>query len=251
MNLQESIERIHQMMGLIPESKNYLLRKFDMSRLNEEFNEALNYTMKQMGIISTLDKFKAIVINVMMDHLHGDLSNWGDNEFPYQEIYDFLTDAYSEKMTKAYRHNAGMWNTDSIPDLNESIKDDIIKVLDREGINTASQLVSGYDNLIKLLDGYEIPKETKIITIRDYLKPILGVNLLGIDEQTIPYKETNSEYHEIGYIGSNFVSVERWGGYKNQTFNGEYEVRYEDLPEKTIDDILDIVLNVLPNHNNL
>jgi len=77
MNLQESIERIHQMMGLIPESKNYLLRRFDMSRLNEEFNEALNYTMIQMGIISTLDKFKAIVINVMMDHLHGDLSNWG------------------------------------------------------------------------------------------------------------------------------------------------------------------------------
>ena len=247
MNLQESIERIHQMMGLIPESKNYLLRRFDMSRLNEEFNEALNYTMTQMGIISTLDKFKAIVINVMMDHLHGDLSNWGDNEFPYQEIYDFLTDAYSEKMTKAYRHMI-----DSIfPDLNESIKDDIIKVLDREGINTASQLVSGYDNLIKLLDGYEIPKETKIITIRDYLKPILGVNLLGIDEQPIPYKETNSEYHQIGYIGSNFVSIERWGGYKNQTFNGEYALRYEYLPEKTIDDILDIVLNVLPNHDNL
>lgn len=217
-----------------------------MSRLNEEFNEALNYTMTQMGIISTLDKFKAIVINVMMDQLHGNLSNWGDNEFPYQEIYDFLTDAYSEKMTKAYDYMI-----DSIPDLNESIKDDIIKILDSEGINTASQLVSGYDNLIKLLDGYEIPKETKIITIRDYLKPILGVNLLGIDEQPIPYKETNSEYHEIGYIGNNFVGVERWGGNKNQTFNGEYEVRYEDLPEKTIDDILDIVLNVLPNHKNL
>lgn len=246
MNLQESIERIHQMMGLIPESKNYLLRRFDMSRLNEEFNEALNYTMTQMGIISTLDKFKDIVINVMMDQLHGDLSNWGEEDFPYQEIHDFLTDAYSEKMVKAYRQMI-----DSIPDLNESIKDDIIKVLDREGINTASQLVSGYDNLIKLLDGYEIPKETKIKTIRDYLKPILGVNLLGIDEQLIPYKETNSEYHEIGYIGSNFVTIERWGGNKNQTFNGEYEVRYEDLPEKTIDDILDIVLNVLPNHDNL
>lgn len=246
MNLQESIERIHQMMGLIPESKNYLLRRFNMFRLNDEFNEALNYTMTQMGIISTLDKFKDIVINVMMDQLHGDLSNWGEEDFPYQEIHDFLTDAYSEKMVKAYRQMI-----DSIPDLNESIKDDIIKVLDREGINTASQLVSGYDNLIKLLDGYEIPKETKIKTIRDYLKPILGVNLLGIDEQLIPYKETNSEYHEIGYIGSNFVTIERWGGNKNQTFNGEYEVRYEDLPEKTIDDILDIVLNVLPNHDNL
>jgi Mg2+ and Co2+ transporter CorA len=246
MNLQESIERIHQMMGLIPESRSYLLRRFNTTHLNDKFNEALNYTMTQMGIISTLDKFKDIVINVMMDQLHGDLSNWGQEDYPYQEIHDFLTDAYSEKMVKAYRQMI-----DSIPDLNESIKDDIIKVLDREGINTASQLVSGYDNLIKLLDGYEIPKETKIKTIRDYLKPILGVNLLGIDEQPIPYKETNSEYHAIGYIGSNFVSVERWGGNKNQTFNGEYEVRYEDLPEKTIDDILDIVLNVLPNHDNL
>jgi hypothetical protein len=246
MNLQESIERIHQMMGLIPESRSYLLRRFNITHLNDEFNEALNYTMTQMGIISTLDKFKDIVINVMMDQLHGDLSNWGEEDFPYQEIYDFLRDAYSEKMVKAYRQMI-----DSIPDLNESIKDDIIKVLDREGINTASQLVSGYDNLIKLLDGYEIPKETKIKTIRDYLKPILGVNLLGIDEQPIPYKEINSEYHEIGYIGSNFVSIEKWGGYKNKTFNGEYVLRYEYLPEKTIDDILDIVLNVLPNHDNL
>ena len=35
MNLQEDIHRIQSMMGLIPESKNYLLRRFDVSRLNE------------------------------------------------------------------------------------------------------------------------------------------------------------------------------------------------------------------------
>jgi hypothetical protein len=246
MNLQESIERIHQMMGLIPESRSYLLRRFNITHLNDEFNEALNYTMTQMGIISTLDKFKAIVINVMMDHLHGDLSNWGDNEFPYQEIYDFLTDAYSEKMTKAYRHMI-----DSIPDLNESIKDDIIKVLDREGINTASQLVSGYDNLIKLLDGYEIPKETKIITIRDYMERIGVLSLFEVNQEPIPYRETNTEYQEIVRLSINSIVVDRWGGYKNQTHLGEFPVRYEILPKKTIDDILDIVLNVLPNHDNL
>jgi hypothetical protein len=248
MNLQESIERIHQMMGLIPESKNYLLRRFDMSRLNEEFNEALNYTMTQMGIISTLDKFKAIVINVMMDHLHGDLSNWGDNEFPYQEIYDFLTDAYSEKMTKAYRHMI-----DSIPDLNETInedfKGDLIKTIDREGLETASKLVSGYDNLVNLLGDYQIPKEVKIKTIKECMERIGGIGLEEINQDAIPYRETNTEYQEIVRLSINSVIIDVWGGYKNQTHLGEFPVRYEVLPEKLIDDILEIILNELPEYN--
>jgi hypothetical protein len=250
MNLQESIERIHQMMGLIPESRSYLLRRFDMSRLNEEFNEALNYTMTQMGIISTLDKFKAIVINVMMDHLHGDLSNWGQEDYPYQEIHDFLTDAYSEKMVKAYRQMI-----DSIPDLNESInedfKGDLIKTIDREGLETASKLVSGYDNLVNLLGDYQIPKEVKIKTIRDYMENIGGLSLFDVNQEPIPYRETNTEYQEIVRLSINSIVVDRWGGYENQTHLGEFPVRYEILPEKLIDDILDIILNELPEYDNL
>jgi len=168
----------------------------------------------------------------------------GGNEFPYQEIYDFLTDAYSEKMTKAYRHMI-----DSIPDLNESIKDDIIKVLDSEGINTASQLVSGYDNLIKLLDGYEIPKKVKIKTIRDYMERIGGLSLFEVNQEPIPYRETNTEYQEIVRLSINSIVVDRWGGYENQTHLGEFPVRYEILPEKLIDDILDIILNELPEYD--
>ena len=34
--------------------------------------------------------------------------------------------------------------------INEGFKEDIIKVLDRNGIETTSKLVDGYDNLIKL-----------------------------------------------------------------------------------------------------
>jgi hypothetical protein len=133
--------------------------------------------------------------------------------------------------------------------INEDFKEDLIKVLDRDGLETASKLVSGYDNLINLLGDYQIPKKVKIRTIKEYMERIGGVGLAEINQDAIPYIETNTEYQEIVHFGINNVIIDRWGGYKNQTHLGQFPVRYENLTEKTIDDIIEIVLNELPEYN--
>lgn len=129
--------------------------------------------------------------------------------------------------------------------INEGFKEDIIKVLDRNGIETTSKLVDGYDNLIKLLGDYQIQNTLKIKTIKDCLKRIGGISLYDIDEEPIPYAESNTEYQEIVYLGINSVIVDCWGGHENESHLGEFPVKYEVLSEKLIDDILRIVLYLI------
>jgi hypothetical protein len=190
-------------------------------------------------------------MTVMMDGLHGELSNWGRDDFPYEEIEEFLLDTYSDEMVERYHQMYGDEHLRNLQEetINEDFKEDLIKVIDRDGLETASKLVSGYDNLINLLGDYQIPKKVKIRTIKEYMERIGGVGLAEINQDAIPYIETNTEYQEIVHLSINNVIIDRWGGYNNQTHLGQFTVRYENLTEKTIDDIVEIVLNELPEYN--
>lgn len=248
MNLKESIKKI-----LKEERKpsSYLIRRFTSDRINDVFKESLNYVSYKLKGNYGLKKFQDRVMTVMMDGLHGELSNWGRDDFPYEEIEEFLLDTYSDEMVERYHQIYGDEHLRNLQEetINEDFKEGLIKVLDRDGLETASKLVSGYDNLINLLGDYQIPKEVKIKTIKKYMERIGGIGLEEINQDTIPYTETNTEYQEIVYLGINNVIVDIWGGYKNQTHLGEFPVRYENLTEKTIDDIVEIVLNELPEYN--
>lgn len=249
--LKENIVRIKEMMGLVTESKAYLLRRVTVDKINTEFKESLDYVTYKLKGNYGLKNFKERVINVMMDGLHGELSNWGTDHFPYEEIEEFLLDTYSDEMVERYHQ---MYSDEHLRNLqeetiNEDFKEDLIKTIDREGLETASKLVSGYDNLVNLLGDYQIPKEVKIKTIRDYMENIGGLSLFEVNQEPIPYRETNTEYQEIVHLSINSIVVDRWGGYENQTYLGEFPVRYEVLPEKLIDDILEIILNELPEHD--
>ena len=251
MMLKENIVRIKEMMGLVTESKAYLLRRVTVDKINTEFKESLDYVTYKLKGNYGLKNFKERVINVMMDGLHGELSNWGTDHFPYEEIEEFLLDTYSDEMVERYRQ---MYSDEHLRNLqeetiNEDFKGDLIKTIDREGLETASKLVSGYDNLVNLLGDYQIPKKDKIKTIRDYMENIGGLSLFDVNQEPIPYRETNTEYQEIVHLSINSIVVDRWGGYENQTHLGEFPVRYEILPEKLIDDILNIILNELPEHD--
>ena len=248
MNLKESIKKI-----LKEERKpsSYLIRRFTADRINDVFKDSLDYVSNKLKGNYGLKKFKDRVMTVMMDGLHGELSNWGRDDFPYEEIEEFLLDTYSDEMVERYHQMYGDEHLRNLQEetINEDFKEDLIKVLDRDGLETASKLVSGYDNLVNLLGDYQIPKEVKIKTIKKYMERIGGIGLEEINQITIPYTETNTEYQEIVYLGINNVIVDIWGGYKNQTHLGEFPVRYENLTEKTIDDIVEIVLNELPEYN--
>lgn len=86
----------------------YFLRRFNKEEMEEEFMDSLKFVSK-----STLDpkskwykmpfeSFKRIVINVMMDGFHPKLSNWGEHDFPYDEVNDFLFEYYSHDILVAY-----------------------------------------------------------------------------------------------------------------------------------------------------
>ena len=251
MMLKENIVRIKEMMGLITESKAYLLRRVTADKINDEFKDSLDYVTYKLKGNYGLKNFQSRVINVMMDGLHGELSNWGTDHFPYYEIEEFLLDTYSDEMVERYHQMYGDEHLRNLQEetINEDFKGDLIKTIDREGLETASKLVSGYDNLVNLLGDYQIPKEVKIKTIRDYMENIGGLSLFDVNQSPIPYRETNTEYQEIVHLSVNSIVVDRWGGYENQTHLGEFPVRYEVLPEKLIDDILEIILNELPEHD--
>lgn len=249
MDLQEIIKKVLRG-DLINESKVYLLRRVIPDKLEAEFRDALDTVSYRLKNGYSLDNFQRVVISILMDSLHGELSNWGTEDFPYDEIEKYLLNKYSDVMAerhyritpKAVRLN----NTQEDSTLNESFKDKLINLINSDGIVDTSKFVSGYDNLIKLLGDYQIPKSVKIKTIRKYMDSIGGgVSLLGVDIQPIPYREINKEYQEIVHLSFNSVIIDRWGGYENQSHLGELEVKYEDLTEKTIDDILEIILNDL------
>ena len=248
MNLKESIKKI-----LKEERKpsSYLIRRFTADRINDVFKDSLDYVSYKLKGNYGLKKFKDRVMTVMMDGLHGELSNWGRNDFPYDEIKEFLLDTYSDEMVERYHQIYGDEHLRNLQEetINEDFKEDLIKVIDRDGLETASKLVSGYDNLINLLGDYQIPKKVKIRTIKEYMERIGGLSLFEVNQEPILYRETNTEYQEIVHLSINNVIIDRWGGYENQTHLGEFPVRYEVLPEKLIDDILEIILNELPEYN--
>ena len=176
MNLQESIRKVSR------EERNpssYLIRRFTADRINDEFKGSLDYVSYKLKGNYGLKKFQDRVMTVMMDGLHGELSNWGRDDFPYEEIEEFLLDTYSDEMVERYHQMYGDEHLRNLQEetINEDFKEDLIKVIDRDGLETASKLVSGYDNLINLLGDYQIPKKVKIRTIKEYMERIGGLSL--------------------------------------------------------------------------
>jgi hypothetical protein len=126
-----------------------------------------------------------------------------------------------------------------------NITKSIIDLIDKQGITTASKFVGSYYTLKELLGDYEIPKDIKIATIREYIntKTDGGIHLGELDEEPIPYYEDNDGYHHIEYLSYSYVIVNVWGGHENQIDKGEYQVYYDKLTSKTLDDILEMIIS--------
>lgn len=75
MILKENIVRIKEMMGLVTESKAYLLRRVTVDKINTEFKESLDYVTYKLKGNYGLKKFKDRVMTVMMDGLHYNLGS--------------------------------------------------------------------------------------------------------------------------------------------------------------------------------
>ena len=89
------------MMGINESS--FLRRRIDITLIDIEFVHYLNYISDYFlstlndGEDVTFDDFNRRISDGVMDSYHGELSNWGENEFPYDEISDFLLERYLPK----------------------------------------------------------------------------------------------------------------------------------------------------------
>ena len=135
--------------------------------------------------------------------------------------------------------------------INES-SNKIIDFINEKGLNNAVKFFGGYDDLIDLLGDYKIPKETYIMAIQEFWDNV-SADLLSIGEDPIPYKETDDEYHEIGYIRPSGVTVDvflpnRGTQYLNPLiYKEDYYLPYEKLTYKIITDIYQILVDKDPN----
>ena len=101
MNLKENIKRI------LNEST-FFRRRVDMSLMDKEFFEVLNYVANKLitkhdeGKIVKFPEFKNRVIDYLIDNYHGELSDWGREEYPYVEVYEFLSNHFKDKIKEKY-----------------------------------------------------------------------------------------------------------------------------------------------------
>jgi len=81
----------------------FLKRRVNAEILEEAISDALNYAIFRFGekYNRNLNQFINRVMSVLMDNLHPTLS-WGDKEFPYDEIYEFLKEKYHDRIYNAY-----------------------------------------------------------------------------------------------------------------------------------------------------
>lgn len=101
MNLQESIRIIlkeETQAGL------FLRRRVTEEELEEGLNDALKYGEEflQRYPLLKMKEYREIVMNVLMDDIHGQLSNWGSRDFDYGGVRNYLTDMYIDRIRDKY-----------------------------------------------------------------------------------------------------------------------------------------------------
>ena len=126
MTLQESIKKV--LKEELNEST-YLRRRVDMSTIDEEFYKNLNIVTDRFLMLSSgkqsysFNEFRTTVISYLIDDYRDNLSDEDYDNFPYDEVYNFLFNLFYDKIKDRYVEVFG-------GDTNES--ENIRKVLKEE-----------------------------------------------------------------------------------------------------------------------
>ena len=97
-----------ELIRAILKESTFFRRRIDMRLMEKEFFETLNFATDMflkrsyVGIDFTFKEFKRRVIDFLMDDYHDVLSNGGSNDFPYDEVYDFLSNHFHDKIKERY-----------------------------------------------------------------------------------------------------------------------------------------------------
>ena len=87
----------------------YTRRRLSPEQMDRVFEDSIKYTTNRLDNFMRREKkisvhmFENMVTSIMMDEFHGELSNWGLENFPYDEVYNFIKERYSDKIRKEYK----------------------------------------------------------------------------------------------------------------------------------------------------
>jgi hypothetical protein len=209
MNLQENIRKI--LREELNESL-FFRRRINMDSLNkrafQNLNDATDTFLKRynQGQKFNFPQFKSLVIDYLMDSYHNELSNGGSKDFPYDEVYEFLSEYYHDKIKDRYELMFGGNINESIRRIIREERKDILKskllsIIKNEGTEFAAELIGGMDNLFRTLD---------IKTPREFLDLFKGLNVIkngeSIDDDTY-YKSDNGNVQLVATLKTDYIKL--------------------------------------------
>jgi hypothetical protein len=149
----------------------FFIRRVDMGLINKEFFENLNlitslYLRKYIdGIDFNFETFEDHVIHYFMDGYYNDLTNGGENDYPVDEVYEFLLNHFHKKIKDRYDTFFGRNINES-----ENKKQSLLKTIEKEGLYNFIEM-SGLDisQISSALKNMDNPKEVLKQYIRDFI----------------------------------------------------------------------------------
>ena len=83
----------------------WVKRRLDIVKNAErETSNYMKHKFKQNPKQYTKSKFTHMFFSNMMDELHGDLSNWGTEDFDYSKVHQELRDSFTDYVEELWRH---------------------------------------------------------------------------------------------------------------------------------------------------
>jgi hypothetical protein len=160
MNLQENIKRIlrEELLNEPINESTFFRRRVDMSTIDKKFFTNLNivtdkYLKKHNGYCN-FNVFRTTVISYLIDDYRDNLSDEDYDNFPYDEVYDFLLKHFYDKIKDRYVEVFGGDIQESIRKVlrEESIQDSLYDIINTYGFKKAAKTVGGGKRLMKILN---------------------------------------------------------------------------------------------------
>jgi hypothetical protein len=224
----------------------FFLRRVDTRLMEKEFFENLNiitdvYLRKYIdGIDFNFETFENHVIDYFMDGYYDDLTNGGENDYPHDEVYEFLSKYFHDKIKDRYNLMFKL-------NINESsIKEkSLVKLIKKDGLYDFIEMTGlDFNQVRSLLKHIDNPKEILKQYIRQFViedDPNSGENsgvLIGVE---IPL--SNTKYvNDIMVQDSDQIAVEIFEF--GQDEYGHIEQKYQYLTtinNLTNDELLSII----------
>jgi hypothetical protein len=210
-SLQENIRRI--LRETVNEST-FFIRRVDMSLMDKEFFENLNiitslYLRKYIdGIAFNFETFEDHVIHYFMDSYYNDLTNGGENDYPVDKVYEFLSNHFHKKIKDRYDTFFGRNINES-----ENKKQSLLNTIKKEGLYNFIEM-SGLDisQISSVLKNMDNPKEVLKQYIRDFV--LTHGNKWGDNSGILSGYEIqlsdNKYVDDIEVIDVDLMSVKLW-----------------------------------------